>query len=188
MAAKTKSTGAALEALVRRRAEDYRAEGLDLEQNSPRFAGRVGPGGQARGRLVAKGGLDFNGDFWGRRVTFDCKSTTGKSFPVDPKRTLKPHQARRLKEAHERGAIAFLLVEFTEAEAFPLYFALTWPVLKPYWEPVDRARYIGGKTATTSIPLATFEASCAVVKRGRSGLDLIPTIVYLAEQHPGGPR
>ena len=192
MAAKTKSTGAALEALVRKRAEAYREEGLYLEQGSPRFAGHVDKQGRARGRLVGKGGLDFNGDFWGRRVTFDCKSTKGKSFPVDPKRTVKPHQARRLREAHERGAIAFLLVEFSqlldaEGKPAPRYFALTWPVLAPYWEQADRARYLGG-TAAPSIPLAVFEAQAARIARDRSGLDLVAVIIYLAEVYPGGPR
>jgi penicillin-binding protein-related factor A (putative recombinase) len=187
MAAKTKSTGAALEALVRKRADAYKAEGLDLEQGSPRFAGTVDGQGRARGRLVAKGGLDFSGDFWGRRVTFDAKSTKGKSFPIDPKRTVKPHQARRLREAHERGAIAFLLVEFSELPDGPRYFALTWPVLAPYWEQADQARYLGGKAAP-SIPLATFEASCARVVRTGAALDLVAVVTYLAEQYPGGPH
>jgi penicillin-binding protein-related factor A (putative recombinase) len=175
MAAKTKSTGGALEALVRKRADDYKAEGLELEQGSPRFAGTVDGQGRARGRLVAKGGLDFSGDFWGRRVTFDAKSTKGKSFPIDPKRTVKPHQARRLREAHERGAIAFLLVEFSELPDGPRYFALTWPVLAPYWEQADRARYLGGKAAP-SIPLEVFKQSCAAVVKERGGLDLVAAI------------
>jgi penicillin-binding protein-related factor A (putative recombinase) len=181
MAAKTKSTGAALEALVRKREKAYREEGLDLEQNSPRFAGKVDGQGRARGRLVAKGGLDFSGDYYGRRVTFDAKSTKGKSFPVDPKRTVKPHQARRLREAHERGAIAFLLVEFSELPDGPRYFALTWPVLAPYWEQADRARYLGGKSAP-SIPLEVFKQTCAAVVKDRGGLDLIPLVAGLAEQ------
>lgn len=171
----TKSTGAALEA--RKRLPAYKAEGLALEQNSPRFAGKVGPRGQAWGRLVSKGGLDFSGWYWGRAVTFDCKSTGGKSFPLN-ERNVKPHQARRLKEAHEMGAIAFFLVEFTDATGEPLYFALTWPVLAPYWEAFDRARYVGGK-APASIPLNVFRQSCREVGRGKSGLDLAGTVEQL---------
>lgn len=175
----TKNSGGALEALVRKRLPAYKEEGLALEQNSPRFAGKVGPRGQARGRLVSKGGLDFSGWYWGRAVTFDTKSTGGKSFPLN-ERNVKPHQARRLKEAHEMGAIAFFLVEFTEAAGEPLYFVLTWPVLKPWWEAVDRARYVGGK-APASIPLEVFDQGCQKVVRDRRGLDLVPVVVYLAE-------
>lgn len=173
-----KSTGAALEALIRRRLPDYKAEGLALEQNSPRFAGKVGPRGQAKGRLVSKGGLDFSGHLWGRAVTFDCKSTMGKSFPLN-ERNVKPHQARRLREAHEMGAIAFFLVEFSELADGPRYFALTWPVLAPYWEAIDRARYVGGK-APASIPLEVFKLSCSEVSKGKGGLGLVEAIAGLA--------
>jgi penicillin-binding protein-related factor A (putative recombinase) len=177
---KTKNTGGALEALVRKRLPDYKAEGLALEQNSPRFAGKVGPRGKAQGRLVSKGGLDFSGHFWGRAVTFDCKSTEGKSFPLN-ERNVKPHQARRLREAHEMGAIAFFLVEFSELAEGPRYFVLDWPVLAPYWEAVDRARYVGGK-APASIPLDVFKRSCTAIVRDKGGLDLVAVIAGMAEK------
>jgi recombination protein U len=180
-------TGAALEALIRKRLKEYKDEGLALEQNSPRFAGTVGPRGQAKGRLVSKGGLDFSGHFWGRAVTFDAKSTGGKSFPLN-ERNVKPHQVRRLREAHEMGAIAFFLVEFSELPEGPRYFVLDWPVLAPYWEAIDRARYVGGK-APASIPLDVFKQSCSAVVRDKGGLDLVAVIVAKAEAMGAGrPR
>ena len=131
------NTGSTFEALVRKSADKQAPQGLHLIQTSPRFVGSVGPRGEAIGRIVGQGALDFIGDFRGLFVTFDAKSTQSRSsFALD---LIKQHQAVIVKNTHDRGGIAFFLVEFSTL-APARYFALSWPTLKPWW---DRMEYGG---------------------------------------------
>lgn len=168
--------GSALEALVRGSAEKFEDQGLCLHQTSPRFVGRIGQDGQAVGRVTGKGALDFFGDYLGRFVTLDCKANAIKtSFPL---KNIENHQAKIVKGAHERGAVAFFLVEFTKLDSGPRYFALTWPTLAPWWNPYRASQYFGGD-APQSIPLKVFEAEALEVRLNRRTLDLLGCIKAL---------
>lgn len=164
------STGKALETLVRKSADAQRPQGLNLAHTSPRFVGRVGPNGEAQGRVVSKGTLDFLGDYRGRLVTFDAKSTKTKSFPL---RLIKRHQATIVRNAHQRGAIAFFLVEFTDTGA---YYAMPWPVLAPWWGEFDMM----GDPA--SIPRQVIESECLAIAKERGRLDLVGVIERLTKE------
>lgn len=168
-------TGAKLEELVRKSLKRQEAAGLWLLQTGPRFIGGVvGPGGEARGRVVARGGLDFHGDYKGLSLAFDAKSCANKTaFPLAQ---VEHHQAFIVRRAQERGAIAFFLLELT---ALGEYYALTWDVLGPYWKAKRAAEYGGGE-ARASIPFAEIQARCLRVERGRGGLDLVGCIEALA--------
>lgn len=166
------STGKSLEALVRHSAKRQAILGLNLKQTSPRFVGSVGSDGQAQGRVVGKGSLDFVGDFLGRAVELDAKSTKIKSSLKLS--LLKRHQVNIVKHAFKRGAIAFFLVEFSALDGPPRYFALTWPVLQAYWDKAD----FGG---TQSIPFAVIEKACVEVSRKGKTLDLVGAIQRLME-------
>ena len=166
------STGSNLEALVRCSADRLEDQGFHLIQTSPRFVGSVGPKGEAFGRIVGQGALDFIGDFRGLFVTFDAKSTESKTaFKLD---LIKRHQAVIVRKSFERGAIAFFLVEFSKLEP-ARYFALTWPVLKPWWGRMD----YGGPQ---SIPFAFLEAECLEIHRERKTLDLVGTVEALMQK------
>lgn len=169
-----RSTGDSLEALVRRSADIFTSEGLRLKQTGATFRGKIGPRGQAQGRIVAKGDLDFVGDYRGRAVSFDAKSTkVPTSFPLS---NLKRHQVTICKNAHARGALAFFLVEFSKHEV-PSYFALTWPELKSFWNRYDAIA--PGPAYTASIPLPFFLGHCVRVERQGNVLDLPAAIVAL---------
>lgn len=161
------STGSKLETLVRKSADAQRPQGLNLAHTSPRFVGRIGPKGEAQGRVVGKGTLDFIGDYRGRMVTLDAKSTKTKGFPL---RLMKRHQTVIVKNAHQRGAVAFFLVEFSDT---PDYYALTWPVLAPWWARFD----LLGDPA--SIPRDVFERECPTIPKTGATLDLVGVIERL---------
>lgn len=169
--------GSSLEALVAASAKNLDAWGLSLRQTSPRFVGRVLPGGQAVGRLMGHGGLDFAGDWWGRAVTFDCKSCRLKTrFPLD---NLKDHQVEIVRTTHERGGIAFFLVEFAALDT-PRYLALTWTVLRPVWE---------HRLTERSIPIDTMLARCEEFRFKGRRLDLLDGLTRLdAAEPPPGER
>lgn len=164
------STGSELESLIRQSAKKQAPEGLHLIQTSPRFIGAItGPCGEARGRVVSLGALDFIGDYKGAFVTFDAKSTESKtSFRLS---LIKQHQAVIVKKAHERGAIGFFLVEFSKLEP-ARYYALTWPFLREYWNRQD----FGGPQ---SIPLKAIQEQCHEIVRDRKTLHLVKIIETL---------
>lgn len=168
-------SGNNLEALIRASADKQKDAGLWLLQTGPRFVGKVSGDGMASGRVIGRGGLDFIGYHGPRFVTFDAKSCANKtSFPLA---NIEHHQAVIVKKAHESGAIAFFLVEFSKLDQ-PAYYAMTWPALKPFWDAKRKADYCGG-TAPASIPLRVFEAECLKVARTRAGLDLVTCIETL---------
>lgn len=167
--------GASLEAMIRRSAEIQGLRGL--KQTGPRYVGATGRGGRAKGgRVVGKGELDFAGNVGPLAVTFDAKScANGTSFPLA---NIKRHQATICKRRHEEGAIAFFLVEFSALDA-PEYFALTWPVLEPYWKRYDAIK--PGADYVASIPLTEFRGQCIRVERAGSVLDLLAAVKQLTE-------
>ena len=153
--------GGHLEQLVAASVKHLEPWGLSIRQTSPRFVGKVLAGGQAIGRLVGHGHLDFVGDYKGRHVAFDAKSCRLKtSFPL---KNLKPHQVEQVAEAHSRGALSFFLVEFLDLPGGPRYFALTWPVLEPYWV---------GRLRVASVPLEVFTRECYEFRLAGSLLDV----------------
>lgn len=180
--------GSALEALIRRSAKRQEGLGLHLTQTGARFIpGRaLGPRGETSGRVVGAGGLDFAGDLQGRAVTFDAKSTENRArFDL---RLIKPHQAVIVKNAHARGAVAFFLVELGARSPAPAYYALAWPVLRPWWErfAMADAGFIAQDKAPVSIPVDVLAREAVTVPVLRGGaLDLVSAIQEL--QGPGVP-
>lgn len=161
-----KPSGAILEALVRSSARLFAKQGLSLRQQGPRFSGKVGQRGKAVGRIIGPGGLDFEGDYHGRRVIFDAKSCAGTSFPLS---LLKDHQVKQVRLATARGVLAFFLVEMTQPTA--TYWALTWRELEPWW----RGATLPGLDGRQSIPRDAIER-CIPVRRNGQVLDLASAI------------
>jgi recombination protein U len=142
---------------------------LAIKQTSPRFVGKVGGDGSARGRLVGQGELDFVGHYSGRYVTFDAKATLLKRLPLN---SLRRHQVTIVRNRTTEGAVAFFLVEIRDDNGDPQYLCLTWPVLEPYWNAAD----MGG---AQSIPLSDLQAKCLEVKRKGPCIDLAAAIEAL---------
>lgn len=167
-------TGSGLKELIRKSVAKQTDAGLWLLQTGPRFVGKISGDGLAYGRVIGRGGLDFIGYYGARFVTFDAKSCANNTrFPLA---NIEHHQAVIVRKAHEAGAVAFFLVEFSQLG--PAYYALTWPTLKPFWEAKRKADYCGGD-APASIPVKLIEAECLAIRRNRGGLDLVAAIEAL---------
>ncbi|MNS48952.1 Holliday junction resolvase RecU [compost metagenome] len=169
--------GSAFERLVAASVEGLEARGCFLLQTSPRFVPqKFLPSGKCVGYFASKGGLDFYGHYYGRFVTFDCKSCKLKTrFPLD---SIHGHQAHMVGHAHLLGGIAFFLIEMAELDGGPRYYALTWPVLEPYW-----SKYRLGLEGASSIPLAVLESECIEVKTHGGGfLDILSLLEKLTKR------
>lgn len=164
---RAQSKGKALEALIQRSAERQQCAGLHLAKTGVGFAYQ---GRSADGRMVGiatnKGQLDFVGHYRGRLVTFDAKSCDKPRLPLE---MLKRHQVTIVKNRHTEGCVAFFLVEFTQGDV-PEYYALTWPVLQPWWN-----QYSTNGTPA-SIPWVWFEQTAARIRRSPTGLDLVDVV------------
>ena len=165
-------TGSTFEQLVKRSIKAQADQGLRLPQRSPRVTGAVGPGGTIRGKVTGIDSLDFEGDFNGTAVYLDAKSTKNtSSFPLA---NIEQHQVVIVKNAHARGCVAFFLIEFS---ADGDVRALTWPVLKPWWDAKD----YGGRR---SIPRSVITRECLQVQTvvRSHNLDLVGLIALLQAQ------
>lgn len=169
-------TGAELQTLIRASVKDV--EGLYIEETSPRSIVLKAYGmGKFVVRFGGKGTLDFVGDFRGRALYFDAKSTKVKTrFNLE---NIEGHQAKIIRKAHGRGCLAFLLVEFSTLEGGPRYFAMTWDVLGPAWEAYQDVKQLD---APSSIPFKTIAANCLEVKRVKGSLLLVSAIAELASR------
>jgi penicillin-binding protein-related factor A (putative recombinase) len=172
--------GTGLEILIARSAKRQEDQGLHLQRAGVRFipGGAIGPRGLTAGRVCSAGGPDFQGDYQARAVLIEAKASASASrFEL---KNIREHQAVILKRAHARGCLAFFLVELAAGTPAPRYFALTWPVLAPWWEAYahDRAGY--GPKAPSSIPVAVLEREALQVRRDRHGLQLVEALQALA--------
>lgn len=90
--------------------------------------------------------IDFSGNLSdGRAVYFDSKQTRGKSLPLG---NIKGHQIRRLADKEASGAIAGLLVYFSDLDRL---FFISGSIIEEFQ---IKALYKKGRK---SIPLAAFE-------------------------------
>ena len=72
---------------------------------------------------------DYNGIYKGYYIDFDCKETNQKtSLPLA---NIHKHQQHHLKDVHNQGGIAFLIVHFKRHQK---YFLMPYLSLKPYFD------------------------------------------------------
>ncbi|HEY8406161.1 MAG TPA: Holliday junction resolvase RecU [Acholeplasma sp.] len=72
---------------------------------------------------------DFNGIYKGYYIDFDAKETNSKtSFPLS---NIHHHQIEHLKDVHQHGGIAFLIVQWKQ---YNEYYLVTITDLLPWWE------------------------------------------------------
>lgn len=161
--------------------------GLDLDETSPGMAvtGRTYDG-KAIGHVKAPGALDYTGAYVRPRkapwpIEFDAKWTKHASrFDLA---LLDGRQVRRLKRKHGCRYLAFFLAGFYDDDQLVAY-AITWPVLEPYWTAWQRYRDGRGDRAPASIKRAELEAQAYRVATYRRGgawrvdlLDLVQRMV-----------
>lgn len=178
MPATSQSLGKAFETLIKDQNKAYKKAGLaDIEQTTAKI--RIqhrGPGGMVRGR-AKKGNCDFVGSsrlIGGRKLVFDAKSTKGDRLPL---KNIKTTQMAALEnQAGAGGAIAFLLVEFSELGR---YFIAPLRWLLPWWQAWREAEFTGDK-APASIPLREFEKAAIEITRQGNRLDYLESVVTIA--------
>ena len=109
-------------------------------------------GAPRMGRLHAaatlgKADSDFAGYLGGRRVLVEAKEVTSKPrFPLD---MIEPHQVRALRECHQGGGLAVLVVRVE---------GITWAVGYPALEgAIVRAAVGGGAPGTASLAVADLD-------------------------------
>jgi recombination protein U len=103
--------GQALEKLIEVASDQYRIKGRARIDKVPT------PMKTYKGKTFydSKSTVDFSGTIkGGRSVDFDAKATKDPRLPVTDETHIRPHQIEYLREKHQLGGIAFLLVEFTE--------------------------------------------------------------------------
>jgi len=141
-------------------------QGLRLKKNDPHFVGAHGRNGQAVGHITGAGGLDYEGRWGPLWVGVELKST-GHATRIDLG-LFRDHQIGRIAKAHDDGAIAFALVELRGDS--PLYVALDWPTLAPWWH---------GEHDRRSIPVTMIHRDHHVPRAGRI-VDLLAPIRRIA--------
>jgi recombination protein U len=126
--------GAALEQLIERVNIQVYTKGWGLIQKVPTPVTIIKKqGGRVVDGFVSKSTVDFIGHYKGRPVAFDAKQTKNKtSFPL---KYVEDHQVSFLKNWHDTGGAAFLIVEFTTLQK---YFFLPFPVLWEHWKEKER--------------------------------------------------
>ncbi len=72
---------------------------------------------------------DFNGVYQGKYIDFDAKETNSKTSM--PLKNVHEHQIEHLKNVHQQGGIAFLIVHFKK---YNQYFLLPADVLFSFWD------------------------------------------------------
>lgn len=108
--------------------------------------------GKITGYVTQGEWVDYVGIYNGRTIVFDAKETRLKNFPFD---SLQDHQYELLKSWHEKGAVAFLVVDFTKLHEE--IYLLPFKILQEYWE----ACQAGGRK---SIPHSAFVERCDLIK------------------------
>lgn len=146
--------------------------GLDLDETSPGIVVTGSDGaGRRTGFAKAPGALDYVGAYVRPRkcpwpIEFDAKWTKHPSrFDLS---LLHPRQVKRLHRKHASRFLAFFLAGFFDGQDLVAY-AITWPVLEPYWVAYQRYQDGYGDKAPASIPRAVLEAQCyrvATYQRG----------------------
>ena len=85
---------------------------------------------------------DYNGIYKGRYIDFDCKETLNKtSLPL---LNIHIHQQKHLKDIHDKGGIAFLIVHFKHHQK---HYLMPYKALEPYFN---------GSMKRKSIPYQSF--------------------------------
>lgn len=120
--------GQALEKLIEYSAKQYLVKGKARIDKIPT------PMTQYRGKVWReRSTVDFSGTIQGgRSVDFDAKATQEKTrFEICNETHIAPHQIEYLKQKHQLGGIAFLLVEFTTLNE---HYIIPYPAIEKFIE------------------------------------------------------
>lgn len=127
--------GSVFEELINLTNEQYEKRGIALIQKIPTPIKPVEFDTAARTIKLAyfeqKSTVDYIGVMDGIPICFDAKETARKSLPFS---NIHEHQVEFMKKFDQQGGLAFLLVHFTDEDA---YYLLPLEVLCHYFEHAD---------------------------------------------------
>ena len=148
--------GMILEGLVEHTNKQYALKGIAQIQKvaTPIKVIRNMPGGKMMACWDRKSTVDFVGcTHEGNYICFDAKETQVKNLPL---KNIKDHQMKHLKNTHELGGMAFLIVWFRKEEKC---FLLPYEALERFINDSD----------SKSIPLKYFEKEAKKIQFGENG-------------------
>lgn len=148
--------GMMLEGLVEHTNRQYALKGIAQVQKvaTPIKIIRKMPGDKMMACWDKKSTVDFVGcTHDGHYICFDAKETQVKNLPI---KNIKDHQLKHLRNTHELGGIAFLLVWFRKEEKC---FKLPYQALDAYMQ----------QTTSKSIPLSYFIEHGIEIELGANG-------------------
>ena len=124
--------GSVFEEMINLTNEQYEKRGIALIQKIPTPIKPVEFDSEKRTIKLAyfeqKSTVDYIGVMHGIPICFDAKETARKSLPFG---NIHPHQVQFMKKFSQQGGIAFLLVHFTDENA---YYLLPVETLCDYYE------------------------------------------------------
>lgn len=146
--------GKQLERLLDMTNNQYRNEGVaDIRKVPTPVSIKGNNKGVITGHVTKGEWVDYVGIYDGRAIVFDAKETSSAtSFPLV---NISDHQYELLQSWHQKGAAAFLIVQFTKK--FEEIYILQFADLEEWWK---RAQEGGRK----SIPHKFFVENCRLVK------------------------
>ncbi|NLW70290.1 MAG: Holliday junction resolvase RecU [Eubacteriaceae bacterium] len=165
--------GSNLEELINITNREYLEDGLAVIQKVPTPITPVEID-NSRGVITLayfddKSTVDYIGNVQGIPVCFDAKETKGKSLPIA---NLHEHQIRFMEEYVSQEGVAFILVNFSDADE---YYAMEIQKLKPLYE----ASLKGGRK---SIPKSVFEGCIRIERAGKYLIHYLPAIKEILEK------
>lgn len=144
--------GKFLESIINMANDKYLNSGIaDIDKVPTPVQITKSEGRNVNGRKEKATWVDFVGIYNGRGIIFDAKETKTLNLPM---KNIEPHQYKKLKSWHEKGAHAFLIVYFHKPNK---YYLLPFKTLEWAWE---RAK----KGTRMSISLKEFETMAIEVK------------------------
>lgn len=138
--------GKTFESLIDHSNDIYKRKGIALINKRPTPVQILSTKGAMITRAVysKKSTVDYDGVYKGRAITFEAKTTKGKSLPLS---MVQDHQVDYLDDADDHGAISFIIVNFSDLDKT---YILSNEILSNY-------RNNAIKGARKSIPIMEFE-------------------------------
>ena len=167
--------GSAFEEVLNITNEKYRKDGLALIQKIPTPIKPIEIDQERRTISLAyfeqKSTVDYIGVMGGIPICFDAKECGKKSLPFS---NIHPHQVSFMSDFDQQGAIAFLLVHFTE---YGETYVLPVETLKEYY---------GKENGRSSIPYQAFSKELLVPDDHGTYLNYLATAFKYAQMKSRG--
>jgi recombination protein U len=186
MALTSQQLGRAFELLIQGQNKAYLKVGMaDIRKTTARITIQCrGAGGRVQGRAY-KGDVDFQGPvlvLGGRMIAFDAKSTKGRRFSFTG---ITLEQVNSLwRSARRGGAIAFLLVEFSDEGRYFIvpfdWFYERWLAWHKRHDVFELGGHLAQKAVPASITLEEVAEAGTEIRRDGKRLDYLESIVKSA--------